>query len=480
MHQKITLNEVKNSAFLADQAYKSFPNSSEKTIINLATNTISKAIDQAEAFYKAFDQTSSKEITNLAINSIFKIIDQIRSKDIAMAAPATNFSKFNHQITNSSKAKDQNSSKEIITNLAENSSSKDQNSSKEIITNLATNSSSKDQISSKEIITNPATNSSYKDQISSKDIAMAAPATNSSFGSSFGFIDQISSKEIITNPATNSSFGSISKAIDQIISKDINDKDIALAAFSGKMAFMGTMADQAHLITNIGKKVPVVGTFFTAIDAVVSGFFDKKGNPDKSYLDVAGTLATAYAFSKGFAVAGGFVGGPVGAVIGATVGAIIGSIYASDTFDALKSFHDELVTNLGDFAVEGHSLGGAALNISLFDPIALDLNNNGKIDTLSLENGVFFDHNGDKVAFKSSWVNSSDGILVRDIDGDGKITSGAELFGNFTKLKNGELAKNGAEALKDLDDNNDGLFDSNDKAFNEILVWQDFNSDGKA
>ena len=120
------------------------------------------------------------------------------------------------------------------------------------------------------------------------------------------------------------------------------------------------------------------------------------------------------------------------------------------------------------------------VNISLYDPIALDLNNNGKIDTLSLENGVFFDHNGDKVAFKSSWVNSSDGILVRDIDGDGKITSGAELFGNFTRLKNGELAKNGAEALKDLDDNNDGIIYSNDKAFNEILVWQDFNSNGKA
>ena len=119
-------------------------------------------------------------------------------------------------------------------------------------------------------------------------------------------------------------------------------------------------------------------------------------------------------------------------------------------------------------------------NISIYDPIALDLNNNGKIDTLSLENGVFFDHNGDKVAFKSSWVSSSDGILVRDIDGDGKITSGAELFGNFTRLKNGELAKNGAEALKDLDDNNDGIIYSNDKAFNEILVWQDFNSNGKA
>ena len=112
----------------------------------------------------------------------------------------------------------------------------------------------------------------------------------------------------------------------------------------------------------------------------------------------------------------------------------------------------------------------ATEQFALYDPIALDLNNNGKIDTLSLENGVFFDHNGDKVAFKSSWVNSSDGILVRDIDGDGKITSGAELFGNFTKLKNGELAKNGAEALKDLDSDDNGVFDESDKAFNEILV----------
>ncbi|MDD6925160.1 MAG: DUF2974 domain-containing protein, partial [Campylobacteraceae bacterium] len=122
-------------------------------------------------------------------------------------------------------------------------------------------------------------------------------------------------------------------------------------------------------------------------------------------------------------------------------------------------------------------------NISIYqpyDPIALDLNANGKIDTLTLENGVFFDHNGDEIAFKSSWINSSDGILARDIDGDGKITSGAELFGNFTRLKNGELAKNGAEALKDLDDNNDGIIYSNDKAFNEILIWQDFNSNAKA
>ena len=138
---------------------------------------------------------------------------------------------------------------------------------------------------------------------------------------------------------------------------------------------------------------------------------------------------------------------------------------------ALKYFNEDGSVNFAKYLAD-------IANISLYDPIALDLDGNGKIDTLSLENGVFFDHNGDKIAFKSSWVNSSDGILARDIDGDGKITSGAELFGNFAKLKNGELAKNGAQALKDLDDNNDGIFDSNDKAFNEILVWQDENSDG--
>ena len=136
------------------------------------------------------------------------------------------------------------------------------------------------------------------------------------------------------------------------------------------------------------------------------------------------------------------------------------------------------VANLGDFVVNGHSLGGDTLNISLYDPIALDLDGNGKIDTLSLENGVFFDHNGDDIAFKSSWISGEDGILARDINGDGAITSGAELFGNFTKLKNGELAKNGKEALSDLDSDENGVFDERDEAFGQILVWQDKNSDG--
>ena len=110
-----------------------------------------------------------------------------------------------------------------------------------------------------------------------------------------------------------------------------------------------------------------------------------------------------------------------------------------DFAGVLKYFNEDGSVNFAQYLA-------ATANISLYDPIALDLNNNGKIDTLSLENGVFFDHNGDDIAFKSSWISGCDGILARDINGDKEINSGAELFGNFTRLKNGELAKNGAEA----------------------------------
>ena len=38
-----------------------------------------------------------------------------------------------------------------------------------------------------------------------------------------------------------------------------------------------------------GKKLPYVGKIFAVTDGVITGFFDKNGNPDKAYLDVAGT-----------------------------------------------------------------------------------------------------------------------------------------------------------------------------------------------
>lgn len=123
------------------------------------------------------------------------------------------------------------------------------------------------------------------------------------------------------------------------------------------------------------------------------------------------------------------------------------------------------------------------LGISIYDPLALDLNGDGKIGISPASNGgAYFDHNGDGVSHKSSWINKEDGILAYDRNGNGNIDDGGELFGNFTQIKDKEsnqrLAKDGYEALKEFDSNNDGLIDKNDDKFKDLKIWQDANSNG--
>ncbi|MBP3402488.1 MAG: hypothetical protein J6L82_01095 [Alphaproteobacteria bacterium] len=110
-------------------------------------------------------------------------------------------------------------------------------------------------------------------------------------------------------------------------------------------------------------------------------------------------------------------------------------------------------------------------------PLAIDLDGDG-VETISVDNGVYFDHDGNGFAEKTGWISSDDALLVRDINGNGQIDDGSELFGDQTILSNGEKAANGFEALADLDSNHDGVFDGDDEAFGEIKVWQDFNQNG--
>ena len=110
-------------------------------------------------------------------------------------------------------------------------------------------------------------------------------------------------------------------------------------------------------------------------------------------------------------------------------------------------------------------------------PLVVDLDGDG-VETVTAEGGVYFDHDANGFKENSGWVGQDDGILVRDINGNGIIDNGTELFGNNSVLSSGEKAVNGFEALKDLDDNNDGIFDRNDKAWNEVKIWQDKNFNG--
>ena len=114
----------------------------------------------------------------------------------------------------------------------------------------------------------------------------------------------------------------------------------------------------------------------------------------------------------------------------------------------------------------------------VYDPLTLDLNGDGKISTLNLSDGVYFDHNKDGVAFKSSWIGKEDGILVLDKNLNNKIDDGNELFGNFTKIEESKFAINGYHALSLQDTNNDGKIDALDENFSKLKIWQDLNSDG--
>lgn len=72
----------------------------------------------------------------------------------------------------------------------------------------------------------------------------------------------------------------------------------------------------------------------------------------------------------------------------------------------------------------------------------------------------------------SSWPTAATPWIARDLDGDGRITSGAELFGSST-LVEGALASNGFEALAALDANRDGVIDAKDPEFGSLLLWSD-------
>jgi Ca2+-binding RTX toxin-like protein len=110
-------------------------------------------------------------------------------------------------------------------------------------------------------------------------------------------------------------------------------------------------------------------------------------------------------------------------------------------------------------------------------PIVLDLDGNGII-TRGIGQGAFFDYDGNGFAERTGWVAPEDGLLVRDINGDRRINNGSELFGDHTRLKNGDIAANGYLALAAQDDNGDGQIDAQDSDWTELNIWRDLDSDG--
>ncbi|TPM26058.1 type I secretion C-terminal target domain-containing protein, partial [Mesorhizobium sp. B2-3-5] len=108
------------------------------------------------------------------------------------------------------------------------------------------------------------------------------------------------------------------------------------------------------------------------------------------------------------------------------------------------------------------------------DPIILDLNHNGFAFS-DVSHGVQFDMNGDGTKEQIAWNTSHDGMLAVDLNHDGKINDGTELF---TPNFGGGNFASGVAALASLDSNHDGVIDHNDAAFSSLLIWKDANANG--
>ena len=114
-----------------------------------------------------------------------------------------------------------------------------------------------------------------------------------------------------------------------------------------------------------------------------------------------------------------------------------------------------------------------------YSPLVLDMTKAG-FKFSGPENGVYFDLNDTGQAIATGWTASNNlAFLVRDVDGNGNIESGADLFGSATVLKNGNRATNGFEALRDLDDNGDLRFSPADRAWSSVKLWFDRNRNGR-
>ncbi|HGH5980867.1 TPA: calcium-binding protein, partial [Kluyvera georgiana] len=107
-------------------------------------------------------------------------------------------------------------------------------------------------------------------------------------------------------------------------------------------------------------------------------------------------------------------------------------------------------------------------------PIIIDLDNDG-VETISKNNDIYFDHDGNGFSENTGWVSPDDGLLVYDINKDGKIDTGQELWGNNT-ITNGNYAPNGFVALKKWDTDNNNKIDYDDSIWDDLKIWQDSNS----
>lgn len=104
----------------------------------------------------------------------------------------------------------------------------------------------------------------------------------------------------------------------------------------------------------------------------------------------------------------------------------------------------------------------------------------GRYRLTDAAHGVRFDLNADGVAEQTAWTAHGEQLafLTLDLNQNGRVDGGRELFGDKTSLPNGATAANGFLALAQHDSNGDGAIDASDRVWPALRLWIDANHDG--
>lgn len=115
---------------------------------------------------------------------------------------------------------------------------------------------------------------------------------------------------------------------------------------------------------------------------------------------------------------------------------------------------------------------------SIDSPLIIDMAGDG-IALSSLAGGVSFDIDGDGAKNETAWtVDADDAFLALDVNENGSIDSGAELFGNHSIGPDGRKSANGFLSLAKYDDNRDGKISAADAIYAKLRLWSDKNHNG--
>ncbi|MEK0195882.1 hypothetical protein, partial [Microcoleus anatoxicus] len=108
------------------------------------------------------------------------------------------------------------------------------------------------------------------------------------------------------------------------------------------------------------------------------------------------------------------------------------------------------------------------------NPVLLDLNDNGLSITDTATSNLFLDIGGDGYQHRTAWVGAGDGVLMIDVDSDGKISDRKEIvFTDWDPSADGDM-----QALRQVfDTNGNGLLDSGDARWSQFKVMVT-NADG--